>query len=483
MKLPLITKPWWSTEAFATNEASTGIFNSIIEQKPGGGWLLSKRPGTQELCNPGTNKPGQGCHYSEKLDALFFVSDGKLWKYESSGVTVTLIGTGIHATNPVVFAEGQDLDSTAVIYIADGTQLKYTKGSTLTTVADATAPVNASHVVWFSNRFIANKVGTPYFYATGVNTTTKLWDNYFWSGSYNPFAAEIKGDDILALHDLAGELWVSGEEGIEIWQDDGVTPLSTIRTAFIEAGAIAPRSMTRIDLAFYGLVKLQGELIVCRFDGRTPVPISQPIARPLNELTDVRDAIGFHVFADGASFYVVTFPSENTTWAWDIKGEYWAKWGTWDIEGGEDKIFFGQYSTYASKWGKYLIQSRTDGRIYAFSRWHYGDGNTPIRALYYSPTIDHGTLKRKRCNSISFYIKPSPGGDERDKFITIKWNDNGRQEWSNEIPIRFDTQELRRNGAGLDRMGTYYNRRYCIAMTGFANAVIGDFEADMTELS
>ena len=483
MKLPLITKPWWTTESFATNEASTGVFNCLLEQKPGGGWLLSKRPGVQELCNPGTNKPGQGCYYSEKLDALFFVSDGKLWRYDSNSITVNFVGSGIHATNTVVFAEGQDLDSTAVIYIADGERLKYTKGTTLTTVADATAPLNSSYVVWFSNRFVANKVGTPYFYATGVNTATQLWDNYYWSSAFNPFAAEIKGDDILGLHNFSGELWVSGEEGIEIWQDDGVTPLTTVRTAFIEAGAVAPKSMTRIDLACYALVKFQGELMVCRFEGRNPIPISQSISRPLNELKEVTDAIGFHVFADGASFYVISFPAENTTWAWDIKGEYWARWGTWDMEVGVDNVFFGQYSAYASKWGKYFIQSRNDGRIYAFSRSHYGDGNTPIHSVYYSPALDHGSLGRKRCNSLSFYINPSPGGVEEDKTIAIKWNDDGRREWSNEVNVSFNQTQLKRNGASLDRMGMYYNRRYCLAMTGFANAVIGDFEVDMTRLS
>lgn len=482
MKIPFITKPWWVTDEFATNEASTGVFDCMLEAKPGGGWLLTKRPGFKELCNPGTNTPGQGCHYSEKLDALFFVSNGKLWKYTSAGITVTLVGTGIHATNTVIFAEGQNLDSSAIIYIADGTTLKYTNGTTLTVVADVTAPTDATSVAWFSNRFIANSDGSNFFYATGINPATLLFDNTYWSGAFNPFAAEVKGDDITAIHSFSGELWVSGEEGIEIWQDDGVTPLVTLQSSFIETGAIAPKSITRIDLSVYALVKLQGELMVCRYDGRTPSPISQSISRPLNELVEVRDAIGFHIFTGGASFFVLTFPTEQVTWVWDIKNEYWAKWGVWDSNAGAYNIYEGQYSAYASKWGKYLVQSNIDGKIYEVSREFLSDANNLIRGYYLSPSFDHGTLKRKRCKEFRLYVKQLSGNNTGSKNISLKWNSDGRSEWSNELTSSVAASDQHNSFLDFKRMGIYKSRRYALTMADHANYLIGDAEMDVEVL-
>jgi hypothetical protein len=481
-KVPLITRPWWSTDAFSVDQAATELIDGMLEQKPGGGYLLRKRPGLKEVCNPATNSAGQGCHYSEVLDAFFFVSDGKLWKYTEDAVTVTLVGSGLSSTNTIIFAEGQNLDSTTVIYLADGATLHYTDGITLSSPADPGAPATVSFVAWFSNRFIANLFGTSKFYATGVNPLSSEFDNYYWSGAWNPFVAEQKGDDITFIGAYAGELWVGGEEGIEIWQDDGVTPLFPVPSAFLETGVAAPKSMTRIDMAVYGLVKLQGELMVCRFTGRNPTPISQSIGRPLNEIVDYSDAIGYHVFSKGSSFYVLTFPTEGVTWAWDIKAEYWAKWGKWNSETGDYDTFIAQYSAYASKWGKYLVQSRSDSRIYAVDRDYLYDAGYTLRTSYKSATIDHGTIKRKRCNELRMQVKPIMDIDTGDHTLELRWQDDGRSEWSNTIQIGLGSADLREQYVHIKRMGIYRSRKYNFILGDYSDLLVGDSEIDVEAL-
>lgn len=481
-KIPFIQRPWYGSDAASIDSAATELINGMLEPKPGGNFLLRKRPGLSEVCNPGTNAVGQGCHYSEALDALFFVSNGKLWKYEENAVTVTLIGTGFSTTHTVMFAEGQNLDSSPIIYMADGGALRYTDGATLTTVADPSAPTTASQVVWFSNRFVANEDGTAFFYSTGVNPLSSEFDNTYWSGSWNPFVAEQKGDDILALRSFAGELWVGGEEGIEIWQDDGVTPLFTVPSALIETGIAAASSLTRIDFAVYGLVRLQGELMVCRFSGRNPTPISQAITYEINKLTDVSDAIGFHVFSKGASFYVITFPTEGITWAWDIKSEYWAQWGSWDAEAGVYDAYLGQFSAYASKWGVYLIQSRVDSRIYAISRDYRSDGGNTLRTSYTSPNFDHGTIRRKRCTEFRLHVRPTSEVDTGDHIVELRWKDNGRSEWSNTMFLQVDVQNQKEMYIGLKRLGIYRSRMYNVVLSDYTDLLIGDAEMELEKL-
>lgn len=479
-KATLIQPPWWNTDDAVTDGAATELIDGVLEPKPGGNYLLRKRPGLQEQVNPGTSVAGQGCHYSEKLDAFFFVSDGKLWKYTEAGVSATLIDTGLHATNTVIFAEGQDLDSSPVIYMADGTGLFYTDGTTLSQPTDPSTPTNCTHVVWFNNRFVANESGTPFFYATGVNPGTGEIDNYYWSGAFNPFVAEQKGDDVTALITLRGELYVAGEEGIETWQTDDSLTLAAVPSAFIEAGLAAPYSMQQIDNSLYALVRLQGELSVAKFEGRNVTPVSQSISRILNDFSTTDDAIAFHVFSGGLSFYVITFPTENQTWAYDVKSNYWAKWGHWDSNAGDYDDYIGRYAAYASKWNTYLVQSQSDSRVYAFSREYLQDGGLTLRTSYTTANFDHGTFSRKRCNSFRLYVKPYSVIGTGDHVVILKWRDDGRSSWSNEVSLDIDLATQQTPYILLKRLGIFRSRQYNIAISDYTDVLIGDAELELT---
>lgn len=477
-RVNLIQAPWWSADAVTLSTMSTSLIDGTLEVTGEQKAVLRQRPGLLEQCNPGTNKGGQGCYYSQLLDILLFVSDGKLWKYEQDNITVELVSSDFHATNTVIFAEGQDLDSTPVIYMADSTQLKYYKNGSVTVVTDPAAPQTASYVCWFNNRFLANDSGL-FFSATGVNPATNEFDNYYWGGAFNPFIAEYKADNLDFIGALSGALWCWGKESLELWNDDGVTPLVPVPSYSSEIGLVAKYSPVAIGDNWFALIKTQGQIKVGAFMSSQPTIISDAISKQLNSYSVLEDAVGFYIFTGGFSYYVLTFPTEGVTWAFDLQSKYWAKWAKWNSTSGTYDQYIGIYSTYAEKWGKFFVQSRNDSRIYSVNRDYFTDSGYPIRMEYTSGNIDHGSSVRKRSDKIMFHVKAVVNQDSQFQF---RIRDDGNVNWSSYIPVGLSFQQQNLSTEQINRMGIYRTRQYQIVMSDPVGLALCDFEEDIKVL-
>jgi hypothetical protein len=484
MAFNLIQKPWWTSESIGlNNQYSAALFDGWLEPLGEEIYALHKRPGLNEEFNPGTNAAGMGCHYSEKLDTFFFVSNGKLWSSTSSGATCTLLGTGFSTTNPTIFAEGQNLDSTAIIYMAFGGKMKYTDGTTVTDIADATvSSLNVSFVHWLNGRFICNEDGSNRFYSTGYNPGISDFDNTYWSISQNPFAANIKADDLTCISSQNGELWLWGSEGVEIWQENDTYVFIPVSTACIEAPLVAPYSVTKIDNSQIALVRQNGELAVCSFTGRAPTSISASISRQLNQITTYSDARGFILFNGGASFYVLAFPTEGVTWAYDLKSQYWQRWGKWNDATATYEPYLGQFAAFARKWGKYLIQSRVDGRIYSVSRDYATDAGYTLRTEYVSGNFNFGTLNMKRMNGLNLKVKCNQTATGTFKFV-LNYQDDSTFLWNNDTLISIDFAAQKNCVEPLNRLGTFRTRQFRIVLSDPALLSIDYAETEVIKLS
>lgn len=480
LPIPLIEKPWWTAVNVAVSNAATELFNGVLEQAPGDSFHLRRRPGVSLFADYSYATAGQGLHYSERLGAVFFVAGGKLFKAINSAGSIVELGGDFSGTSRIVFAEGQDMDSTPVIYIADGGVLKYTKGQTVGTPTDELAPTKATHVVWFSNRFVANEADTGQFWATGVNPGTGLMDNYYWSSAFNPFVAEAKGDNVVSLQTGNQELFVWGQEGLEVWQDDGVTPLLPVPSAFIETGILAPYSATRANTLMFALCQMYGERCVVQYDGRNPSNVSNSIARQLNKLLTVNDAVGTYLPCEGFSFYVLSFPTEKQTWAYDIKNQYWARWSQWNPDDHNHDAFMGVGAVYAKNWGKTIVQSRLDGKLYLVSRSSYTDAGSSIRTVIRTGWIDHATMRRKRADGM--YIRMMTQQMTGTPSIQMRWRDDGRPEWSSYMALPIYPAGQYDAITKLNRSGIFRSRQYELVMTDDADMAICGATLDLTEL-
>jgi hypothetical protein len=170
---------------------------------------------------------------------------------------------------------------------------------------------------------------------------------------------------------------------------------------------------------------------------------------------------------------VLTFPTEDVTWAFDIRGKYWAKWGFWEPEKGNYERYLGIYSTYAEKWGKFFVQSRKDSRIYAVSREYYTDSGYPLRMSYISGNIDHGTAARKRSDNIRFHVKSN---QNTSATFRVRTRDDGAVTWGPFFDVGLSFAQQNITAVQVDRMGIYRSRQYEIVMSDPVSLAFCDFE-------
>jgi len=229
------------------------------------------------------------------------------------------------------------------------------------------------------------------------------------------------------------------------------------------------------------LVSYQGRREIIEMVSRQVQPIGGDISKPLNEMITVDDAIGMFVTAQGMEFYVISFPTEGVTWAYDTKHGYWSRWNLWSTAQGQYDRFIGITAAYAKKWGKTLMQSRLDGKLYEVDRTFYTDAGNIIRAARRTGWIDWDTyFKRKRSNQL--FIKMKTGQSNGSPKMLMRWRSDGRKEWSNAMDLPMYPEGQQDFLAKLNRFGIYRARQYEFILSDAADMALCEFQEDYTLL-
>lgn len=326
----------------------------------------------------------------------------------SLGYTVPTKTSSLVAGTPVIFAGGQDSSGSPWLYMCNGGGLVATQdGVYYFYSTDSNAP-DSTFVAWINNRFIANDPGTNRFLTTDTNPNTGLIENDYWSATVNPLTCEAKGDTLSSLSTIWSEIYAWGSEGLEVFQDDGVTPFVSVQSAFAEIGIEAVYSLMQADNSIFALCVIDKKRVVIKMQGRSPQVISEPIARVLMDMTTVYDAVGDIISVGGVTIYLLSFPTENQTWAYDYKNDTWIKWGYWDSGTSLHNMFLGQHSCFIKTWGKTLTLSRSDAEIYELDRDAFTDDGVPIVSYRRTGHVDHGSWNRKKSKGLLIKVKTFP---------------------------------------------------------------------------
>jgi hypothetical protein len=315
------------------------------------------------------------------------------------------------------------------------------------------------------------------FYLTD-DAVTGFMDPAYWSSTSNPLTCEAKGDKLLSLFTAWQEIYAWGSQGMEIWQDDGVTPFSPIPGAFSEGGIEAPYSVAIADNTVLALCVIAGSRVVIKLQGRSPMVVSDAISRVLADMPTVDDAIGDLISVGGLAIYLLSFPSAGQTWAYDYKNDVWCRWGSY--RNGVHQQFQGVHACFAKTWNKHLIQSRIDGRIYELSRDLYTDDGHPMRTFRRTGWINHDTYNRKRCDQ--FYVKAKCGASDNATLL-VRYRDDGRAEWSMSIEIPLQPLGNGQFLAKMNRFGMYRSRQYEFALSDAADLVLTGVDVELTVMS
>lgn len=368
---------------------------------------------------------------------LMAVSNAKLFKI-SSAKAVTEIGS-IDISGTVQMAQN---GLQAMIATPSTQAYIYTLADdSLVRITDTDFP-GASSVTFQDGFFIVGRPNTASFYKSHLNDGLN-WDSDDYS------TAAWKPDNILSVFSDHRDLWLGGEETIELWYNNASSsefPFSRREGTELEIGLAAKHSFGGIDNGVFFLGRdRNGYGYIFRCVGYQPAIISTPpITEAINSYSDISDAISSTYYIDNNSMYELTFPTADKTWVFDSSQNQWHERrsrisGVTGRHRVQNHVFFDN---------KHLMGSISDGKIYEHSRQVYDEDGEELEAtrttLAFQNNQDMITV-----NELQVLYTPGVGlvsGQGSDPLSIISWSKDGGKTWSNERQV------------SIGKMGEYENR-------------------------
>lgn len=411
------------------------------------------RPGYAEYLDTGVSASVDGFYWWYQQNILIVVSNTNVYKKETGG-SLTTLGTGLFESGArPTFANFGD-----TLYAANGGDIIKITTATASALTDANIPAGVTHVAAFDQYLLANKSGTGQVHFSDVLLPEA------WSGNY--FTAEQSPDDVYAVYPRWSEIWVFGQETIELWYNDGDTPFVPYGTGVISTGCIAPDTIQWIRGGFYWLNQKRE---VVRSSGQSYEIISDPIKNLLRADEEITDAVADYVTVANEELYILTLPSfgdKGLTLVYDLKKNEWmGEWNYFNTATLNFERFRGQCYQYIPDLNLHLWGDYNNGKIYQMSHDYYQDDGATLKARWLTGNFDHGTFLQKRSYKLRVKMLRGQGAEGSDPVLMVRWQDNGNQVWSNTKYIDLNEIGETEFFVSLRRLGMYRSRQYEFSVT------------------
>jgi hypothetical protein len=220
----------------------------------------------------------------------------------------------------------------------------------------------------------------------------------------------------------------------------------------------------------------QGENVVIKTNQYTWTRISNhAIEHAISQYPLVSDAIGFSYEEDGHSFYMLTFPTADTTWVYDDTASALLGKMCWHQRASFDPVASQYHRDRANCYMDFqnlrLVGDYQTGQIHQMSRNYYTDGATtnPLRAQRRCKHIWKEN-ERTRVSQSSLQIEFTPGvglqtGQGQNPEALLRWSNDGGFTWSNENWRSIGAAGQTRNRAKWNRLGRARDRIYEVSIS------------------
>ena len=355
-----------------------------------------------------------------------------------SGLTLTLtFGTGTGNTGNYVVSGSQTVTS-RTMYALNFSVLPSSDG----------AFSGATVVDIVDNYFVYNYPNTQQWAASNILSPI----TYGLS-----FASKFTGpDNLVSLICDHGQVYLLGENTSEVWADVGTFPFAFQRIpgSSSQQGIAAPFSIARLGNSFAYLSKNnRGQAEIVIMNGYFPTRISTHAVE--NTLVDqnISDAVAYTYQLEGHETYVISFPTLDLTWAYDVTTGLWHKW-LWV----DSNNVYHRHRTQCSALfqGVVLAGDWQNGQIYKLDLTNYTDNGDTIRRLRRAPHLV-SDLQREYFEELQIQFQPGVGltgitiplnGEVvgANPQAMLRWSNDGGSTWSSE------------HWASIGLIGKYQNR-------------------------
>jgi hypothetical protein len=470
MKTPILGQTYVARSVNAADARMVNLFAEVLSEGKEAAFL-QRAPGLRKLNTIG-NGPIRGLWAFSPQDGVGFVVSGtQLYKIDNAYIA-TLIGT-VAGTGPVSIAD----NGTQLFIAANGPSYIY--NNTTNAFGQITDPdfPGAVTVAYLDGYFVFNEPNSQKMWVTQLLDGTSIDPLDFASTEGSP-------DGLVAVLSNFREIWAFGTNSIEVWYDSGASdfPLQRIQGAFNELGCAAPFSIAKVDNGLFWLGRdRRGQGIVYQANGYSGQRIStHAVEWQIQQYSNLSDAIAYTYQQDGHSFYVLIFPTANTTWVYDLATQAWH-----ERAGFTDGAFTRHRSNCQMAFNnEVVVGDFENGNIYAFDLDDYSDNGQIQKWLRSWRALGPGKndLNRTAQHSLQLDIESGVGLNgfvisetiylqtENDNYlitengdylisddttpitqgsdpqVMLRWSDDGGHTWSNE------------HWASIGKIGEYYRR-------------------------
>ena len=429
------------------------------------------------------------------VTGLTISSNGQYSIYPTNNVTTTTNNAGSGLTLTLTFGTGAGGTGTYTISnssITIGSEAMYALNFSELPNSDG-AFQGADVVDTIDNYFIYNNPSTQQFAASApLSPITPSLSFSSKDGSPDKLVS------IIADH---RELYLLGEASSEVWVDVGSFPFpfQRIPGTNTQHGIAAKFSVARVGNSFaYVSRNSRGQGQIMMMKGYQPDRISTHAVENTLVNQYIDDAIAWNYQLEGHEVYVVTFPTINLTWAYDVATGLWHKWLYVDN--------FNQYQRHRGNCstqfqGLVMVGDWQNGKIYELDPNNYTDDGQEIRRLRRCPHLV-SDLQRQYFDELQIQFQPGiglngistlpktsavagiaiaslavAGGTYFAPFgvnpqAMLRWSSDGGNTWSNEHWTSIGAEGKYNNRARWRRLGWSRDRIYEVVVTDPVKAVI-----------
>ena len=422
MKTPILGSSYVARSVNAADNRCVNLFAEAITEGGNTTGFLNRCPGLLYITAVGLG-PIRGMW---QFGGFGYIVSGSYLYRITIGNVVTTLGA-IAGTGMVSMA-----DNGTQLFIAANPQgyIYNSSTSAFAQITDADFP-GAVTVTYLDGYFIFVEPNSQKVWVTSLLDGTSIDPLDFAS-------AEGAPDNLVAGIVNNRELWLFGVNSVEVWYNSGGAdfPLSRIQGASNELGCSSPYSIAKLDNSLFWLgLDARGAGIVYRAVGYTGKRIStHAIEYAIQSYSTITDAIAFTYQQEGHSFYVLTFPTADKTWVFDVSTELWhERAGFVDGEFTRHRAQCQMFFTGVTFVGDY-----ENGNIYTYSLDTYTDNAAAQKYLRSWRALPAGqnNLNRSAHHSLQLNCESGVGldgtGQGTDPQVLLRWSDDGGHTWSNE---------------------------------------------------
>lgn len=373
------------------------------------------------------------CIYRDGHDNTYVVSGQNVYAASFNGLSswsLSLLGQMNTLNGPV-----RATDNGASIVFCDGT----TDGFTLNIAAQTWAQINQPG--WYGSQSAATMDGFMIF---GWPGNGQMYTTLANSTTFDPtyFAAKNGAQDLLqAIAVVHREIWMIGTDTTEVWMDAGGStfPFARIPGVFIQQGVAAVWSVATANESVFWLGKgKQGKAMAYMGMNYQAVPIATPaLVNEWQTYGTISDATGFTYQIGSHVFYVLTFPSADKTWVYDVLTQQWHEWNWMDAQGVLHRT---RANTYCQAYGLHLVGDWQNGNVYSLDVNNYTDNGLPIfRARSFPHIIDDELNFEQFFHELTVAVDVGngPAGTQVNPpaapVLNLRYSNNGGRSWGQNI--------------------------------------------------